>query len=160
MISCPENTVRPSPPEKRMAGLVSVRSGPRRSSQPIGRGSGELPCNRRRLRLALRQGKHRRCRQDHAGGMVMVGRVMLAMRMGVPMPVMVPMIVPMIVIERIRRPSLSHHAGRPMRRSLDHRGDNQRHQRQHRRNPHQDPTQSAHRPAKTPASSTRLLFRR
>lgn len=90
----------------------------------------------------------------------MVGRVMLAMRMGVPVPmiVMVPMIVP--VIERVRRPSLSHHAGRPMRRSLDHRGDTQRHQRQHRRNPHQDPTQSAHRPAKTPASSTRLLFRR
>lgn len=86
----------------------------------------------------------------------MVGRVMLAMRMGVP----VPMIVPMPVIERIRRCRLSHHAGRPMRRSLDHRGDNQRHQRQHRRNPHQDPTQSAHRPAKTPASITRMLFRR
>ena len=86
----------------------------------------------------------------------MVGRVVLAMRMGVP----VPMMVPVPVIKRIRRPRLSHHAGRPVCRSLDHRGDTQRHQRQHRRNLHQDPTQSAHRPAQTRASITRLLFRR
>ena len=90
----------------------------------------------------------------------MVGRVMLAMRMGVPVPIPVMVPVPMPVIKRSRRRRLSHHAGRPMCRSLNHRGDTQRHQRQHRRNLHQDPTQSAHRPAQTRASITRLLFRR
>lgn len=87
----------------------------------------------------------------------MVGRVVLAMRMAVTM--MVRVMVPMLAIYGIRRRRLSHHAGRPMRRSLNHRGDTQRHQRQHRRNLHQDPTQSAHRPAQTHASITRLLFR-